>query len=184
VLILGETGARDESEALWLRWEDVDFEKGFLTIVSGRDGHRTKSGKSRLVPMTDRLKTALRDHFATYRLSSGSPWLIHHLRTRRKHLRGARIFSLRGAVGNAVTRANEALRKDKRDQIPERWVMHDLRHRRVTTWLDEGQNPVHVQHWMGHSSFSTTQGYFRYLPQHLQATREQASPAAQKASGR
>lgn len=65
VTVLGETGARDESEALWLRWEDIDLERGFITIVSGRDGRRTKSGKSRYVPMTaafeDRPQRALRD---------------------------------------------------------------------------------------------------------------------------
>ena len=28
VLVLGETGVRCNSEALWLRWEDVDLERG------------------------------------------------------------------------------------------------------------------------------------------------------------
>lgn len=60
VLLLGETGARCGSEGLRVRWEDVDFERGFLRIASGRDGHRTKSGKRRWVPMTLRLKQAMR----------------------------------------------------------------------------------------------------------------------------
>lgn len=46
---------------MWLRWEDVDLEEGFLQIVSGRNGHRTKSGKTRWVPMTSRLRQALHD---------------------------------------------------------------------------------------------------------------------------
>jgi integrase/recombinase XerC len=175
VLLLGEAGVRDESEALWLRWEDVDFERGFVTIVSGRDGHRTKSGKSRFVPMTDRLKKALQDHFATYRLSGISPWIFFHERTRRHHLRGARVHSLRGAVHNAVVRANAALQRERRDPIPEGWRMHDLRHRRVTTWLAEGQNVTAVQAWLGHSAISTTMLYFHYLPQHLRPV-EDAAP--------
>lgn len=44
VTTLGEAGVRCDSEALHLRWEDVDLEEGFLWISSGRDGHRTKSG--------------------------------------------------------------------------------------------------------------------------------------------
>src|SRR6266849_1986293 len=44
VLVLGETGARDESEALWLRWDDIDLEEGFMHIASGSNGHRTKTG--------------------------------------------------------------------------------------------------------------------------------------------
>jgi len=34
-LVLGETGMRCESEALWLQWEDIDREGGFIKIVSG-----------------------------------------------------------------------------------------------------------------------------------------------------
>ena len=44
--VLGKTGLRCESEAWWRRWEDVDLERGFLHVVSGRDGHRVKSGRS------------------------------------------------------------------------------------------------------------------------------------------
>lgn len=135
VLVLGETGARDESEALWLRWEDVDFERGFVAIVSGRDGHRTKSGRSRVVPITASLRAALKEHFAAFRFSSDSPWLFHHFSTRRHHIRGQRVGSFRGAVARAVLRANTALKRARLEAIPEQWVMHDLRHRRVTTWL-------------------------------------------------
>ena len=181
--VLGESGARDESEALWLRWEDVDFTRGFLTIVSGRDGHRTKSGKSRFTPMTPALKAALQEHFRVYRFTGGSEWVFHHTRTRRHHLRGTRVHSFRGSVRNALARANEVLGRDKRDPIAEGWRMHDLRHRRVTTWLAEGQNPVDVQQWMGHSSITTTMGYFHYVPKHLRPVAE-AAPSAQKAGSR
>ena len=73
VLTLGETGARCRSEALRLQWQDVDFAGGFLWIASGREGHRTKSGKGRWVPMTPRLTEAMREHFAAYRLAVYGP---------------------------------------------------------------------------------------------------------------
>jgi len=167
IRVLGETGARDESEALWLRFEDVDFEKGFVTVVSGRDGHRTKSGKSRLVPMTPVLKAALKDYFAAYKFTCNSPWIFHHTVACGRYKRGERVSSFRRAVASAVGRANIELKRVKQDLIPARWVMHDLRHRRVTTWLAEGQNVTSVQNWMGHSSIQTTMGYFTYTPQGL-----------------
>jgi integrase len=63
---------RCESEALRLRWEDVDLNRRFTRVVSGRDGHRTKNGKTRLVPVTDRLLTAMRQHFADYGLAQSA----------------------------------------------------------------------------------------------------------------
>jgi len=44
---------------------------------------------------------------------------------------------------------------------------HDLRHRRVTTWLAEGKNPVHVKEAMGHADLATTMGYTHLAKEHL-----------------
>jgi integrase len=163
VVLLGETGMRCESEALWLKWDDVDLEDGFITIESGRDGHRTKSGKSRHVPMTARLLAGLRDHFAEYRFGAyggqRSEWVFHHSRTRRRHRAGERIASLRNGFEAAARRA----------QLPNGLHQHDLRHRRVTTWLAEGQNPVHVKEALGHSDLRTTMGYTHLAKEHLRA---------------
>lgn len=163
LLVLGETGARAESEALRLRWEDVDLAEGFIQIRSGRHGHRTKSGKSRWVPMTPRLRDAMRDHFAAYRFATyrgkPSPWVFHHLRTRRKHKAGERIRSLRATFEAAKKRA----------KLPTDLRQHDLRHRRVTTWLAEGKNPVHVKEALGHSTLQVTMGYTHLAREHLRA---------------
>ena len=190
LLLLNETGVRCESEALWLRWEDVNLDSGFITIVSGRDDHRTKSGKTRYVPMTVRLKQALKEHFAVHRFAAGSPWVFHHTRTRRHYKAGQRVLSFRRAVRGAVRRANVALQRDGLDPIPTApwvgWTMHDLRHRRVTVWLADGKSPVHVQHAMGHSTLATTMGYYRHLPEHLRALVEESgasTPAMQTTVG-
>lgn len=153
VLVLGETGVRCESEALWLRWEDVDLGRGLLTVESVRKGRRTKSGKSRRVPMTKRLREALRDHMARYRFKTyhgeRTRWIFHHLTDRRRAKAGQRIGSLRRGFEAAVERA----------ELPADLNQHDLRHRRVTTWLQEG-HPAHiVQKAMGHSDLRTTMGY-------------------------
>jgi len=147
-LTLAETGGRCISEALHLRWEDVDLAEGFVEIRSGDDGHRTKSGKSRYVPMTPRLVSAMRDHFARRRLS-GSPWVFHHERDRRGCKAGDRVKSFRTAFDSAAKAAS----------IPDAFHRHDLRHRRVTTWLAAGASPVLVKEALGHSDLRTTMGY-------------------------
>lgn len=70
ILLLGEAGLRAYSEALHLRWSDIDLAGGFMHVVSGRDGHRTKAGKSRYVPMTPRLQEAIKEHAARFRFAS------------------------------------------------------------------------------------------------------------------
>lgn len=161
VLTLGETGARCESEVLWVRWEDVDLEAGFLQIVSGRNGHRTKSGKSRWVPMTKVLRQAMREHFAAYRFATykgeRSPWVFHHLYTKRTHTAGERIQSLAAAFKAAARRA----------KLPAELVQHDLRHTRITRWLADGKNPVHVKEAVGHADLRMTMAYTHLVRENL-----------------
>lgn len=172
VLMCAETGARCESEALWVRWTDVDLEGGYLTIESGRDGHRTKGGRSRSTPLTPRLIAALRDHFAAYRFAAYDgrrpEYLFHHTRTLRHHVAGERITSLRRAVTEAAVRA----------KLPAEWTTHDLRHRRVTTWLAEGKSAVLVREAVGHADLRTTMHYTHMVKENLRALVEPVAPPA------
>jgi integrase len=172
VLVMGESGLRSESEALHLRWPDVELrdQGGFLWVSSAGKGHRTKSGKGRHVPMTPRLAAAMRAHFAAYRFS-GSEWIFHHLTSRYHFKRGARIGSMRRAFRNAVERA----------ELPDRLHQHDLRHRRVTTWIAEGRDVVLVKEAMGHADLRTTMGYTHLAKEHLSALVEATPrPASEK----
>ena len=175
VLVLGETGVRCNSEALWLRWADLDFERGFVKVESVRKGRRTKSGKSRRVPMTARLREALRDHAAAYRLATyvgeRSPWVFHHFLTQRGAVAGHRLQSFHRAFASAAKRA----------KVPADLRQHDLRHRRVTTWLAGGASPVLVQKAMGHADLATTMGYTHLLDDDLLALVEDAGDRALKA---
>ena len=162
-LVLGETGVRCDSEGLHFQWQDVDLEEGFLWVSSGRDGHRTKSGKGRWIPMTPRLRAAMRVHFAEFRFAAynkkRSPWVFHHLRSRGTAKAGDRIKSFRAQFNEARSSA----------KLPAGFVPHDLRHRRVTTWLADEKNPVHVMEAMGHSDLRTTMGYTHLARRHLQS---------------
>ncbi len=174
VLLLGETGMRCESEALRLRWEDVDLDEGFIQVVSGRDGHRTKGGRSRFVPMTARLLAAMREHFAAYHFAAyggeRTLWVFHHDRTRRHYRAGTRIGTLHVSFLSAAARA----------KLPAGLRQHDLRHRRVTTWLGDGKNPVLVKEAMGHADLRTTMGYTHLVKEHLRALVEHSQPATRE----
>ena len=162
VLVLGETGARCDSEALRLRWADVDLDGGFLWIPS-TDTHRTKSGKGRWVPLSSRLQEALREHAAKYRMAvydgARSEYLFHHARTRRRSRAGERIRVFRNAFERAVERA----------QLPAGFTRHDLRHLRATSWLAAGASPVLVKEAMGHSTIQTTLRYTHLAREHLRS---------------
>jgi site-specific recombinase XerD len=163
VTALGEAGLRCDSEALRLQWEDVDLEEGFLWIDSGRDGHRTKSGKGRWVPMTPKLRQSMREHFARFRFATyngeRTPWVFHHTTTRRRAAVGGRIAVLRRAFEGAVSRAN----------LPANLHQHDLRHRRVTTWLAAGADAVKVKEAMGHADLRTTMDYTHLVRNNLRS---------------
>ena len=57
----------------------------------------------------------------------------------------------------------------RRAKLPLDFNQHDLRHRRVTTWLAEGKNPVHVKEAMGHADLATTMGYTHLAKEHLRS---------------
>ena len=162
LLVLGEAGLRCKSEALWLRWEDLNLEEGILTVRSRRTGHRTKSGRSRRVPLSAPLLSALRAHSARVRMATyfdeRSPWVFHHERSRRNALAGARI----GRLDVNVRKAAQAARIDPA------WVQHDLRHRRATLWIAEGKPLPAVQKAMGHSDIKVTMRYVHLVDEHLE----------------
>jgi integrase/recombinase XerD len=153
VRLLAESGLRAESEALWLRREDIDLQSGFIEVGNG---HRVKSETSRRsVPITPRLREVLVPYLG--RTGPSSPWLFCHETNRRHHHAGDRIKSLRRAV-KAAARLAGLLRE---------WHVHDLRHRRVTTWLAEGQPLAIVQEALGHSDPRVTDGYKHLAKEHL-----------------
>jgi integrase len=119
--------------------------------------------------MTPRLRAAVQAHAARFRLSQRSPFLFTQEMTRRSAVAGERVRSFRGAFARAV----------KKTKLPAGFRPHDLRHRRVTTWLAAGKSPVLVQSAMGHSSITTTMSYSHLQAEHLRAlVEEQASSAA------
>jgi integrase len=174
LLTLAETGVRSASEALHLQWADLDLPGGFIQVRSGRDGHRTKTGRSRWVPLTPRIREAFQAHAAAFRMVTydgrRSPWVFHHARTHRKAKAGERIRDMRTGFMNARKAA----------KLPKDLRLHDLRHRRVTTWLAEGKDVVKVKEAVGHASLATTMGYTHLAREHLRDLVEDPAAAREQ----
>lgn len=162
VLMLAETGMRCDSEALYLRWEDISLETGQINVVSGREGHRTKTGEGRLVPISSRLAGPLKDHFRGHRLTGVSEYVFFHQHASVTVRVGDRIASMRRAFASAAKRAG----------IRQGFRQHDLRHRACTEWLAAGTPTAIVQKAMGHSRLETTERYWNYLPEHFKQIKE------------
>lgn len=177
IVLLGETGLRSLSEALKLTWADVDLDAGFIHVRSA-PGRRTKSGKSRFVPMTPRLRATLRVHQERVRATiypGGRPeHLFHHTRNRRGYVAGQPIRSFQNAFARAVRQA----------KLPTGFRAHDLRHRRVTVWLAEGRPAALVQEALGHSSFAVTDGYKHLAKEHLRGLVEPITQTERGKDGR
>jgi site-specific recombinase XerD len=126
--------------------------------------------------MTSNLRQSMREHFARFRFvtyeGQRTPWVFHHTTTRRRARAGERIAVLRRAFEGAVNRA----------KLPSDLHQHDLRHRRVTTWLAAGADAVKVKEAMGHADLRTTMGYTHLVRDNLRSLVE--SPLREPISGR
>ena len=85
--------------------------------------------------------------------------MFHHTTTRRRAKAGQRIGVLRRAFQNAVKRA----------KLPADLHQHDLRHRRVTTWLAAGGDAVKVKEAMGDADLRTTMDYTHLVRENLRS---------------
>lgn len=135
VTILAETGMR-RGEVLTLRWDQVDRLKAEITLS------RTKTGRSRIVPLSPRALEAV----LTLPRNPRSPWLVLG-----DVAAGTRRLNITGAW-KSVTR-----------RVGVRCRIHDLRHYRATQWLRQGVDLRTVQGLLGHTSMATTARYLHYV---------------------
>ena len=155
--VLAATCGLRMGELLGLKWEDVDFANGLLTVrrqlqwIKGEPVFAPpKSAKSRrTIPLTSAALAALRRHKeqqAEQRLRVGEAWKDYGL-----------VFTT--GIGTPLSPSNVRNRSFfpllRKAGLP-RIRFHDLRHTTATALLVQGVHPRLVQDLLGHSQISVT----------------------------
>jgi integrase len=145
IKVLAYSGAR-EQEALRLRWADVDFERGQLTIW------KTKNGTERRVDLNPNLKAHLEDMAS--RLAPDSQWLFPSPQRgdkdeRVKTFRASLMLSRRQAGMEQKHEPAEGARKTIRRER-HGMAFHDLRHHFISMAVMSGIDFMTIASWVGH----------------------------------
>lgn len=131
------TGLRP-SEALALRWGDVDFQSGYVRVdkaqSKGRSLSRTKTGRHRDVRLNRHAEAALRAQRAKSYLAGGSVFVSED----------GKPYKTEKAQRVAFTRALKKLGIRHRPA-------YNMRHTYATVCLMAGMNPAFVANQLGHS---------------------------------
>jgi integrase len=141
VLLGGDAGLRC-GEILGLEQPDMDFSRGYLTVQRAVwRGQVTlpKGGRSRRVPLTERLALALKAH---------------------RHLAGQRV--LVGEGGVELKRAdlrNWMMKAQRRAGLEVNGLLHILRHTFCSRLAARNVPMLTIKELAGHQSLSTTQRY-------------------------
>jgi integrase len=121
---LAYSGAR-QAEAAAVRWRDLDFNLGKLTITGGDRG--TKNHQHRVIPLFPPLRRLLND-----------------IRSRKKpSAEEAQIFG----IGDALLQLQRAC---KRLELP-RYGHHSMRHFFCSNCIEAGVDFLTLSRWLGHS---------------------------------
>lgn len=137
VMLLYAAGLR-VSEVVRLRCEDVDLERGLITV------RRAKGRKERVVMLADVAATAVRAYRDAYRPTD---WLFPGARKGR-HLHARSVQHL---LKRAARRAG----------LDKKVTPHTLRHSFATHLLENGTDLRFIQELLGHASSTTTEIYTR-----------------------
>jgi len=131
------------SEILGLEWKNVNLTKREILIsqrvVEGEFKEVTKSGKSRIIPVGNKLLNILRSHYKknknpTFLISNKDGSHYHHIQKLFSNIKNIAAADFRGGI-------------------------HILRHSFATNAIEKGVNPPTLQLWMGHSDINTTMRY-------------------------
>jgi integrase len=130
ILLLLDTGLRPNAEALALRWRDVEFDRGMVTVISSK----TPAGL-RTVPMTSRLKEELL-RWKKLTGPQNSQFVFFYPKDPSKHL-----LHVRKSWAHALKDAKVAQRR-----------LYDCRASYCTRLQSAGIQPFVIESLMGHTS--------------------------------
>ncbi len=133
-------GLRCPSEHLALRWSDVDWHAGCITVRAAKTA-RDERGGVRVLPLFPELRTVLMESFE--QAEPGSEYVITRYRAANTNLRTrfTRIIEL--AKLKPWPRRFHALRASRQTELSERFSM-----RAVCDWLGNSPNVAHAHYAM------------------------------------
>lgn len=159
IVVAIDTGLRLE-EQLSLTWGQVDFRRGMIGTT-----RRTKSGRSRMVPLPQRAADELARLSAQRRMGPVTSTFVF------RHDTGERFLSLKGGFKGAAARAKLA-----------DLTWHDLRRTAGCRWLQrDGRRLEEVSILLGHSSVKVTERHYAFLDGEAVAQDVARSPAQRAA---
>lgn len=167
------------SEIVGLRWSDIDFKKGLLTVnhalVMVKGGHKIQEPKTKKSSRTVPLPAAV-----TEELKSWKGWLAKEemaWRGLHKDLKPEDIPKFNSLNMVFCNEAGEPMNPDfitrsfredfKKTGLPE-IRFHDLRHGHATMLLELGEDLKVISERLGHSSITMTGDIYTHIREHLQ----------------
>ncbi len=167
--LIAHTGMR-RSEALALRWSDVDLDGGRVSVRRAADTiargavKSTKTGQARVIDLDNTACASLR----AWRAERGRLALDFARPT--SYVFGDLAGCLR--TPNSVTMRWDvrmrAMARELGDRAPKRISLHGLRHTHATLLLELGVHPKVVQERLGHSNISTTMNIYSHVTPTMQ----------------
>lgn len=150
------TGCR-LNEICNVQWKDINFQELLLNI-SNKDNFNTKSGKKRVIPISDELIKVLIEMLGHKPgdniLSLYNP--------------DNYIFSIRHGTRLHIEYVSKLFKKILRKcNFPERYHFHCLRHTFITNLIKSGVNINYVKEIAGHSEIQTTMNYIHIVTNDL-----------------
>ncbi|MFC1833191.1 tyrosine-type recombinase/integrase [Thermodesulfobacteriota bacterium] len=158
VVVALHTGMR-RGEILRLQWQDLDFKRGKINVVSNESGH-TKNYESRSIPMSGTVQAVLRKHPRQLH----SPYVFCNEK-------GEPFKDVDTSFGNAL----------KRSGIPH-FRFHDLRHTFASWLVMKGVDIRTVQELLGHKDLRMTMRYAHLAPDHMKRAVEVLDAPAEQTS--
>jgi len=140
-------GLRCPSEHLALRWVDVDWERGRMTVRSCKTEHHP-GGESRVVPLFAQLRPHLEEVWE--QAEPGTEYVITRYRDANANLRTQLERIIRKAGLTPWPKLFQNLRSTRETELAEKYPMHV-----VCNWIGNSE-PVAAKHYL-----QTTEEHFR-----------------------
>ena len=151
------------SEALALRWRDVDLAGGRIRVEAAPDDDETpEQNMRRRAAKTDAgvrwvpLVPALRDELLARKMAAASPSPDGYVFSTRTGRRLSRDNTRTRVLARAHELADLVLLHDDRAPLPERLTQHSLRHTYISLRVAIGDDPAAISRDAGHADMGVT----------------------------